>query len=517
MIGFIITSFLITLCVVRLYKNAYKRPLDTFPPGPISLPVYGAYWIVLMREINNLGGSLRKLARYYDTKVLGMYLGKFPTIVVDDPKLIKETLNNEDFDGRLDIIISRLRSFWKRLGIFFTDGYFWHVQRRFTLRYMRDFGFGRRDETLETVIANETKEMVDLALNGPKYPEEKELVKGDLIFLQHFFAVPFINGILHIFTRSTIPRSEYHVLWDLARKTLLFQRGTNDLGGAITLTPWLKDVMPNYSGYTNLCKGNQNLLDFFSKLIKQTYVTQDDSHDRHFLDCYIRKMKEEQKSGRRTTFSDEQLQLVCTDYMFPAATGIQSVLTFLIERILLQPEIQDKIHEEIDRVVGRDRLPTLDDRQNMPYLEACLREIMRFETLVPLGVPHRTMKDCKLEGYDIPENTVVVFNYVTLHFDKDIWGDPENFRPERFITNGVLDLSKDKSLPFGAGKRLCAGETYARQSMFQVFAGFMQAFSVSTADGKPLTKPARRIQGIITTVPEFWVRVTPRVYEINKK
>lgn len=60
------------------------------------------------------------------------------------------------------------------------------------------------------------------------------------------------------------------------------------------------------------------------------------------------------------------------------------------------------------------------------------------------------------------------------------------------------------------GRRLCAGETYARQTMFQVFAAFMQAFTVSTADGKPLLKPAKRIQGIITTIPEFWVRITPR-------
>ena len=52
------------------------------------------------------------------------------------------------------------------------------------------------------------------------------------------------------------------------------------------------------------------------------------------------------------------------------------------------------------------------------------------------------------------QNTIVTFNYVTLNHDKEIWGDPENFRPERFITNGKLDLSKDKSLPFGAGKSL---------------------------------------------------------------
>lgn len=68
-------------------------------------------------------------------------------------------------------------------GIFFTDGYFWHVQRRFSFRYLRDYGFGRRDATLEAVISDEIKEMLDMRLNGPKYPVEMViniLYKSDL-------------------------------------------------------------------------------------------------------------------------------------------------------------------------------------------------------------------------------------------------------------------------------------------------------------------------------------------------
>ena len=64
----------------------------------------------------NLAGSLRKLALDYKTDIVGMYLGNFPAIVIDDPKLIKEVLNNPDFDGRVDVLVARLRSFWKKLG-----------------------------------------------------------------------------------------------------------------------------------------------------------------------------------------------------------------------------------------------------------------------------------------------------------------------------------------------------------------------------------------------------------------
>lgn len=82
---------------------------------------------MLWRQINDLAGSLRKLALDYKTDIVGFYLGDFSTIVIDDPKLIKEALNNPDFDGRVDVIVGRLRSFWKKLGKFIYhcryDGY----------------------------------------------------------------------------------------------------------------------------------------------------------------------------------------------------------------------------------------------------------------------------------------------------------------------------------------------------------------------------------------------------------
>ncbi|VVD05001.1 unnamed protein product [Leptidea sinapis] len=410
----------------------------------------------------------------------------------------------------MDTVVSRLRSFWKKFGIFFTDGYFWHVQRRFTLRYMRDSGFGRRDNVLEDVIAHNTKEVMNIVINGPQTIEEKVIVRGDLIYLPHFFAVPFINGLLHIITGSTFPRNMYPDLWYLAKQTLLFQRSTNDLGGALIITPWLKSMLPEFSGFKGLSNGNQALLDFFEVIIKDAIETYDEKYDRSFLDIYIRAMKEDMKQNKRSTYSVQQLQLICTDYMFPTATAVEMVLTMLVEQMLMHPEVQEKIHEEIDRVVGRDRAPTLDDRNKMPYTEACIREMMRTETPVTLGVAHRAMVDTKLGGYDIPKNTSVSVNYVSLHMSKDIWGDPESFRPERFIVNGKLQVSSDKSLPFGAGRRLCAGETFARQGMFLVLAMFMQQFKLSTADGKPLKQASKRIQGIITTIPEFWARVTPR-------
>lgn len=84
--------------------------------GPPSLPIYGAYWIVLATEFNNLSEAFRKLSEKYKSKIIGMFLGPFKTIVINDPDMIRDMLYHEDFDGRVDSIVMRLRSYWKKLG-----------------------------------------------------------------------------------------------------------------------------------------------------------------------------------------------------------------------------------------------------------------------------------------------------------------------------------------------------------------------------------------------------------------
>lgn len=88
--------------------------------GPPSLPVYGAYWLLLAKVYQNLAAASIKFSEEYKTKVLGMMIGAVPVIIANDSKLVKEVLNREEFDGRMDIILGRLRSFWKKLGKLFT-------------------------------------------------------------------------------------------------------------------------------------------------------------------------------------------------------------------------------------------------------------------------------------------------------------------------------------------------------------------------------------------------------------
>lgn len=136
---------------------------------------------------------------------------------------------------------------------------------------------------------------------------------------------------------------------------------------------------------------------------------------------------------------------------------------------------------------------------------------MRFETLVPSGMPHRALVDTEFLGYNIPKGAFIIAALSSGHHDDAAWDSPHKFVPERFLDDdGKLSLRKDISVPFGAGKRLCAGETFARNMLFLFTAGFFQAFSVSLPVGEKAISFDDNYTGTVRTTPNHWVQTTPR-------
>lgn len=166
----------------------------------------------------------------------------------------------------------------------------------------------------------------------------------------------------------------------------------------------------------------------------------------------------------------------------------------------------------------------------MGYCEAVLREGMRIDTLVPLAVAHRVMEDTKLDQYQLSkvnsylgyrnagyndsffQDAFAFANLAQMHHDTEVWGDDaEVFRPERFLVDGKLCLKNDKSLPFGLGRRVCAGETFARNTMFLYLTAIMQNYKLESMPGNKLPDLINgRRTGLVMTINDLWVKLTPR-------
>lgn len=433
----------------QLYRYCFYRPKG-FPPGLPRIPYFGSYPFLFLLDFNNLHLAIQKLCKYYNSNVVGFYYGNSLGVVSNDQETVREVLFNPDFDGRNDLFIARLRSENFNLrGIFFIDGLFWQDQRRFTLRNMRDFGFGRRLEEYELEVQNEMQLMIQMIKEGPKFEYEKEYLRpGGLVNFPKALINTVGNCYLQVIANERLPRGNQQKLYEAGKGSFEFQLNSDEYGKVISIFPWLRHFLPGFSRYNVLRKGSMAMSKFIDDFVDKRVETYESGHIRSFMDTYIKEIKE--TDGGERGYLKEQLHMICTDFLFPSLSAIESQVAFFLRHTMHRPDVLKRIQAEIDDVVGQGRLPSLDDRISLPYTEAALRESMRFDTLVPSSVAHRAMVDTKLGKYDIPKNTAVLASLYALHTSKDVWKDPENFRPERFLNSrGDLVLKNDKSLPFG--------------------------------------------------------------------
>jgi len=138
----------------------------------------------------------------------------------------------------------------------------------------------------------------------------------------------------------------------------------------------------------------------------------------------------------------------------------------------------------------------------MPYTESLLTEVLRSSSIVPGGVPHRTLKDIKINGYDIKKDTVIMANIYYIHYNEKIWGDPLNFRPERYLSpDGKVFKKPEAVMAFSVGRRQCIGESLARDTLFLFITNIFQRFSIAHADPSKVAKDLSDVETADTITP----------------
>lgn len=179
------------------------------------------------------------------------------------------------------------------------------------LRYMRDFGFGRRHDGLETQIREEILSFITMVREGPTYDHEKVVFRsnGTEIKLPMILSSTMINCFFEVIMSERLPRSGQGNVFDLVKSLNLFAKENDTLGRMISLRPWLKHYFPEWTGYKNLRNTSQGFQNFIQGLIDKQIATYEAGHVRHFLDMYIAKMKETEATGDRSKGFDCKYQL----------------------------------------------------------------------------------------------------------------------------------------------------------------------------------------------------------------
>ncbi|KIW99521.1 uncharacterized protein Z518_11260 [Rhinocladiella mackenziei CBS 650.93] len=202
--------------------------------------------------------------------------------------------------------------------------------------------------------------------------------------------------------------------------------------------------------------------------------------------CFVEKFME--TDYPQMGISEIEAAYIAGTMIEAGSDSTQNSLNSMILGLTAFPEVVEKAHEELDRVAG-DRLPQIDDSPNLPYIRAMMKEVLRWRSVSNDHFAHLTTSDVIYKDYFIPAGTVLVGNTWALHYDPNIYPEPERYNPDRFLGTRTLDLNAGECInaqdvrdrdhwSFGAGRRVCPGYTLAENSLFILTARLLWAFDI---------------------------------------
>ena len=460
------------------------------PPGPRGLPLFGS--LLEIRHDTHL--AIDRLAKRYGDVCL-MRFGSVPTVVISDAALLHEAFGKAVLADRWASEIMNALSGQKDL-VMAPYGDHWRQMQRFANRELlsaRNIE-NVRELHIARVVDGLVSQMAEMGDAGELVsPPALTARSNATLMFRSIFGQPENASDEFLQQRETL--LEY-ISWIFSSAT------STNLADYI---PWLR-FLPN-----NAVKEAVRQAEIGGAIIRALV---EDARNRPGLDLsaptsLVEVMLAQQDAGEITEVMTFDL---CMDLIIAGTdTSAQTVNWFLLI-MANRPEIQARVHEELDRVIGRDALPTVDDRTRLPYLFACLAESMRYRTIGPLGLPHRASEDAEVGGYFIPAGTQVLGNIYSIHHDPQYWDSPDEFIPERFLPqdDGSMSeaLTSQAYLPFGTGHRRCPGRRFAETTVWTHITRMLHRLRFETPDGIPITED--EMFGLAISPKPYSLRATRR-------
>ncbi|PNJ37395.1 CYP2D6 isoform 3 [Pongo abelii] len=288
-------------------------------------------------------------------------------------------------------------------------------------------------------------------------------------------------------------------LLDLAQEGL--KEETGFLREMLNAVPVLLRI-PGVAG--KVLRSQKAFLAQLDELLTEHRMTWDPAQPpRNLTEAFLAEM-EKAKGNPESSFNDENLRIVVADLFSAGMVTTSTTLAWGLLLMILHPDVQRRVQQEIDDVIGQVRRPEMGDQACMPYTTAVIHEVQRFGDIVPLGVTHMTSRDIEVQGFHIPKGTTLFTNLSSVLKDEAVWEKPFRFHPEHFLDAQGHFVKPEAFLPFSAGRRACLGEPLARMELFLFFTCLLQRFSFSVPAGQP--QPSHH--GV------FAFLVTPSPYEL---
>ncbi|XP_061493503.1 cytochrome P450 2D26-like [Rhineura floridana] len=201
------------------------------------------------------------------------------------------------------------------------------------------------------------------------------------------------------------------------------------------------------------------------------------------IDLYLDQMAKS-KDDPTSTFNEDNLVQTVVDLLIGGTVSTTTILCWGLLYLLKHPDVQEKIHEEIDAILRPSHIITYEDRIKLPYTNAVLHEVMRHSSVSITGPFRKCLEDITLLGFPLQKGTLVLPNLHSVLHDPEYWESPWRFNPRHFLDPEDNFVNNKAFLPFSTGRRACVGEPLARIELFIFFTNLLRAFKYQLPEGE---------------------------------
>ncbi|KAL8110711.1 hypothetical protein AgCh_026450 [Apium graveolens] len=444
-----------------LKKKILGRKL---PPGPRGLPILGHLHLLS----KNPHKDLQKLAEKHGP-IMSMRFGFVPNIIVSSPQAAEQFLKTYDlnFAGRPSLESAKYISYGQINLSFSTYGPYWRNMRKLCTL---DLLSNHKINSFEAMRMEELELLVDYIKNAAQ--ERTAIDLGTKV-----------SSMISDMTCRMIFGKRFD---DKDLKGRGFQTVIQE-GMQLATAFNLGDYFPylgvlDLQGMTKKLKAMAELFDgFLEKILNDHEQSKEDKQNKDFVDTMLDIMK----SGEAEfEFSRAHVKATLLDMFGGGIDTTATAIQWLISELLRHPRVMKKVQNELEQVVGMDKMVKESDLESLKYLDMVIKESFRLHPVAPFLLPHECIEDCTIDGFFIPKKSRIIVNTWAIGRDPKVWTDAEHFNPERFVDSNIDLRGRDfELLPFGSGRRGCPGMQLGLTVLRLVVAQLLHCFDWDLPNG----------------------------------
>ncbi|KAF9480937.1 cytochrome P450 [Pholiota conissans] len=491
--------FLFGLLVTLLSYRYFAK--SSLPPGPPKLPLIGS---LLSFPSSFEWETFSLWGKRYKSDVIHAQVFGTSIIILNSVKACSDLMEKRSsiYSSRPNFTLITQYMGFAWLLPFLPYGSPWKDRRRLFMRYFQS----KTADFNETQKAHQVQYARQLLLRLLEMPEE---------YMKH--TSHFIGGTLRTMaygTKTKETNDPYIIQAEQVMKAL--SDTAIPISGILDSMPWMLPIVSSVLSIPPFNKTPAQWKELATQFRDEPFLeAKRQAVSGETVDGFVPRSLEDIDPSRDMNEQETLIKDIAGVVFIGGSSTTTAVLHTFFLAMVCFPDAQAKAQEELDRVIGRGRLPDFNDEPFLPYISALIKEVQRWNPPGPMGIPHFLEEDDQYQGYVIPGQSLIITNIWAILNDETIYPNPRLFNPDRFLKDGKLHCSilDPVNVGFGFGRRICPGVSIALSAIWISVASILANFTISKArdENGQIIEPSMKYHSGVTFQPlPFKCAIKPR-------